>query len=481
MRSAERVDLAALRADLAAAPDAQRMHSLDLGLLADTRGAVGGLSELVADLCPPGSPVVVLAAATDIQVQGRQLRDVVEDALGPQFKVRWCVIGPAAGRVHADEATVAAAAAAASGATCVVTVGSGTITDIGKAAAHAPARLVCVQTATSVNGYADPFSVLLRRGVKRTTRTRWPDALVIDPDVLISAPAGLNRAGLGDELAMFTATADWYLAAALGGARATDTPARAGDDPTWHPTVAWLTRSRGDDLAILAGQLGSADGLAGLSRILTLSGIAMGVAGSTAPASGMEHAISHLLEMAADARGEPGSLHGAQVGVASIVAAAAWSLVRARVAERGLGRPATQPDPDEARSQIERAFAWLDPSGAMAAECFEGYAVKLRALADGGGPLRRLADSWAAHDALLSDLLTDATSIRAALTSAGLPVTFGQLDSPVSATTARWAVVVCALQRRRVSVADLAMLLGAWGEDDIDQVLADAGVLTGSP
>ncbi|HSR83198.1 MAG TPA: iron-containing alcohol dehydrogenase, partial [Streptosporangiaceae bacterium] len=233
-------------------------------------------------------------------------------------------------------------------------------------------------------------------------------------------------------------------------------------------------------LAILAGQLGSADGLAGLSRILTLSGIAMGVAGSTAPASGMEHAISHLLEMAADARGEPGSLHGAQVGVASIVAAAAWGLVRARVAEGGLARPAAEPDPDEARSQIERAFAWLDPSGAMAAECFEGYAVKLRALADGGGPLTRLADSWTAHDAVLSELLTDPASIRAALTSAGLPVTFGQLDSPVSATTARWAVAVCALQRRRVSVADLAMLLGAWGEDDIDQVLADAGVLTGS-
>jgi glycerol-1-phosphate dehydrogenase [NAD(P)+] len=184
--------------------------------------------------------------------------------------------------------------------------------------------------------------------------------------------------------------------------------------------------------------------------------------------------------MAADARGEPGSLHGAQVGVSSIVAAATWCHVRTRAAERGLGRPATLPDPDDARSQIERAFAWLDPSGAMAAECFEGYAVKLRALANGGGPLTRLADSWDAHDAVFSELLTSPANILAALTSAGLPVTFAQLDGPVSAKTARWAVAVCALQRRRVSVADLAMLLGAWSDDDIDQVLADAGVLTGS-
>jgi len=477
--SASRVDLDALRAQLAAAPDAHRTHPLDLGVLCDTQGAVGALPDLIADLCAPGSPVVVLAAATQIQVRGRRLRDVVEDALSPRFKVRWCVIGPVDGRVHADEATVAAAAATASDAACVVTAGSGTITDIGKAAAPASAPLVCVQTATSVNGYADPFSVLLRNGVKRTTPTRWPDALVIDPDVLISAPADLNRAGLGDELAMFTATADWYLATALGGARSTGVPVPAGDD-AWHPAVAWLTRSQGDDLADIAGRLGTADGLARLSRILTLSGIAMGVAGSTAPASGMEHAISHLLEMAADARGEPGSLHGAQVGVASIVAAATWRHVRARVAERGLGRPAALPDPDEARIQIERAFAPLDPSGAMAAECFEGYAVKLRALADGGGPLTRLADSWDAHDAVFSELLASPASIRAALTSAGLPVTFGQLDSPVSAKTARWAVAACALQRRRVSVADLAMLLGAWSNDDIDQVLADAGVLTGS-
>ena len=92
-------------------------------------------------------------------------------------------------------------------------------------------------------------------------------------------------------------------------------------------------------LAELAGCLDSADGLAGLARILTLSGIAMGVAGSTAPASGMEHAVSHLLEMAGDARGEHGSFHGTQVGVASILAAATWQHVRDRIAEHGLDRP----------------------------------------------------------------------------------------------------------------------------------------------
>ena len=68
----------------------------------------------------------------------------------------------------------------------------------------------------------------------------------------------------------------------------------------------------------------------------------MGVTGSTAPASGMEHAVSHLLEMAATATGETSpsgqSLHGEQVGVASIVAAATWARVRDAIAGGALGR-----------------------------------------------------------------------------------------------------------------------------------------------
>src|SRR5262249_41583069 len=158
--------------------------------------------------------------------------------------------------------TVAAAAAAAAGAGCVITVGSGTITDIGKAAASGGAPLVTVQTATSVNGYADPFSVLLRHGVKRTTPSRWPDALVIDPAVLQGAPPDLNRAGAGDLMAMFTAPADWYLASAITG-RGPVPADRAGDpaepnagahtgDPQYHPIVAGLVRARGPRLLELA-------------------------------------------------------------------------------------------------------------------------------------------------------------------------------------------------------------------------------------
>ena len=211
--------------------------------------------------------------------------------------------------------------------------------------------------------------------------------------------------------------------------------------------------------------------------MLTLSGMAMGVAGSTAPSSGMEHAISHLLEMAAAGRGQRASFHGAQVGVASIVAARTWVHVLRIIADGGLDRRPALPDPDTVRSRISRAFAGLDPGGSMAAECFDDYARKLLRLraADGpGGALGVLRSSWPAHRAALDTMLVDPATLADALRSAGLPARFRDLAEPVDDATAYWAVANCPLLRRRFCVADLAMLLGAWEDADVEDVLAGA-------
>ena len=52
---------------------------------------------------------------------------------------------------------------------------------------------------------------------------------------------------------------------------------------------------------------------------------------------------------------------------------------------------------------------------------------------------------------------------------------------PVDDTTARWAVANCPLLRQRFGVADLATLLGAWEEADVDEVLAAPSSKCGSP
>ena len=250
---AVRIDLDALRAEFAASPGA-RLQPLGLGRVIDGEGALDELARAVADFPRSGEGVVVLAAATPMRVAGWDLRAEATEVLGRGFAVDWVTLGPADGQVHADEETVSAARKATAGAGCVVTIGSGTITDIGKVSTSIGTPLVAVQTATSVNGYADSFSVLLRRGVKRTSASRWPDTLLIDPAILRAAPPELNRAGVGDLMAMFTATADWYLASAVSDACHLDTAAARGE-PHYNATVAGIVRAHGGRLLALAAGL----------------------------------------------------------------------------------------------------------------------------------------------------------------------------------------------------------------------------------
>ena len=270
---AVRIDLDALRAEFAASPGAGRLQPLGLGRVIDGEGALDELARAVADFPRSGEGVVVLAAATPMRVAGWDLRAEATEVLGRGFAVDWVTLGPADGQVHADEETVAAARKATAGAGCVVTIGSGTITDIGKVSTSIGTPLVAVQTATSVNGYADSFSVLLRRGVKRTSASRWPDTLLIDPAVLRAAPPELNRAGVGDLMAMFTATADWYLASAVSDGCHLDTAAARGE-PHYNATVAGIVRAHGGRLlalaAGLAGRLGR-DGRPGRTAGRTVS------------------------------------------------------------------------------------------------------------------------------------------------------------------------------------------------------------------
>jgi hypothetical protein len=111
----------------------------------------------------------------------------------------------------------------------------------------------------------------------------------------------------------------------------------------------------------------------------------------------------------------------------------------------------------------------------MAAECFDDYARKLRRLGSGGdpgAPLAALRSSWAAHRAVLEDVLIGPAPLAGALRSAGLPVRFRDLAEPVDDATACWAVASSPLLRQRFGVADLAMLLGAWEDADVEEVLA---------
>ena len=442
------------------------LRAVDIGADALLR-----LPAMIQAIAPaPGVPVsrvVVLSDAVPKKRLGEEATALVTSLLSGASgagDVHRVTVLEGAGGVHADERTVAAAVAAAAGASVIVTVGSGTVADIGKAVTARlgePAHVV-VQTALSVNGYADDQSVLLTDGVKRTTPTRWPDGLIADTQLLAEAPLQLNLAGVGDLLAMFTAPADWRIACLLG------------MDDKYAEDVVTMVKEHGPAVLRAAPLLREADAgaIELTAKVLTLSGVGMGLAGTTAPASGAEHTVSHLLEMAAARQGRPSAYHGAQVGAAAVLAALAWRHVRQRV--RAGARLMRCPSEDQMRRAVRQAYSSLDPSGAMAEECWRGYQRKLARWRERHGDADQLDP---AHLDDAARLLEEPGVLRAALRRSGAPARMAQLDPPVDAQTTRWALANCHLMRDRFTVVDLACLLGVWEPADVDAVLAEAGML----
>jgi glycerol dehydrogenase-like iron-containing ADH family enzyme len=99
----------------------------------------------------------------------------------------------------------------------VIGLGGGQAIDVAKFVAWSRRLpLFQVPTAMTVNA---PFGH--RAGLRRDGHVRYvgwavPEAVYVDVDVVQSAPAAINRAGIGDILCYHTAHADWRLARDLG-------------------------------------------------------------------------------------------------------------------------------------------------------------------------------------------------------------------------------------------------------------------------
>jgi glycerol-1-phosphate dehydrogenase [NAD(P)+] len=460
-------DLDAVRGRLAASDEAAELQPLGLGRVLLGSGVVDRVPALVGELRgATDCDVVVLADRRPMAGRAGEVKTtVIEGVAGTGIPVRRVDVGDEHAETRADAATIDAATEECSDASVLVSVGSGTVADIGKAVS---ARLddvphVIVQTAASVNGFADDQSVLLVDGVKRTTTTRWADRLVIDTDVIARAPAELNLAGLGDLLATYTAPADWALARLVG------------HDNSYSPTVVALARAHIDAVLDLAEGIPGADpeAIENLSAALTLSGISMGVAGRTAPASGMEHVVSHLIEMV-ERPGQPAALHGAKIGPLAVLAAMVWTRVRARARDGAL-HLLRFPSHDEMRPRVLAAFAERDPSGRMGEECWRGYSRKLERWHASRELLAGLPDRWERFDAELDGLLATPERLIDAVRRSGVPLRVGPLG--IDEQTLGWALGNCHLMRDRFSIADLAFFLGCWEREDVEELLADAAAL----
>ena len=465
LEGADPTDLAGLREALALADPEGKLAPIGMSSIEIGGDALSLLPEVVSNLAR-GPRVVLAMDATPMRRNDGDPKDEAERLLAGRFEVRRAVVGEGRAQLHADEEALAEAEAAVRDADCVVAVGSGTVTDVCKEATARPSAppLVVVQTAASVNAFSDDVSVLLKSGTKRTVPSRWPDALLVDLATLADAPPAMNLAGFGDIISMWTAPADWYLASAVG------------MDDSYHPApVAMLygggSELLGDGAALRRGDPGALDRLA---RVLTLSGITLGIAGKTAPLSGTEHLVSHLIDMAAEQAGNPVAFHGAQVAVATIPVAAAWEVFLTEFDPSMLDLQRLFPDEAALEPVVREAFATIDPSGGVGEECWSDYARKLTLWRRSRGHVERFFGEWPEHRARMLEMVLPPERLAGALREAGAPARFGELDPPVAPGVARWALANCHLMRNRFTLADLLFFAGWWDDAFVERMLERA-------
>jgi glycerol-1-phosphate dehydrogenase [NAD(P)+] len=369
------------------------------------------------------------------------------------------VVQLGAGTVRADEETVEQAVAEVGEHRLLISVGSGTLTDIAKVTAQRTgSRHVAVQTACSINGFIADRSVLVIAGAKRTVQSRWPDVLVADTDILASAPWQLNLAGVGDLSTVPNAVAEWRLAARLGHGPPYNA-AVVDDILAANPVLPRLARAARD---------AEPGGIADLARLLAASGLSMGIVGSTAPASGTEHAVSHLMEMARSRQGRPAAAHGMQVTVATRLAVRVWQLVDATI--RSGDAKVHIPDEATSRDAVTRAFAEFDPQ--TAEECWTAYSAKRDWLLANQSELETLVSDW---DAFARSLrLSTPEQFDEISQASGLPTRAEDLGAGYDDDLLFWALRNSHLLRERISIADLADVLGVWSDETARSIVADA-------
>jgi glycerol-1-phosphate dehydrogenase [NAD(P)+] len=197
-------------------------------------------------------------------------------------------------------------------------VGSGTINDITRYCSfNRNTPFISLPTAPSVDGFASVVAPIVVNGFKDTYSTQPPLAIFADLNTLCSAPKSMIAAGFGDILGKYTALADWKLGRLLW------------DEP-FSPEIASRMAKALDSCVRNAEGINqaSAQGVTELMFGLVESGICMLLNGNSRPASGAEHHLAHYWEMKLLRQGRTAILHGAMVGVGTVLIARRWEQIR---------------------------------------------------------------------------------------------------------------------------------------------------------
>lgn len=184
----------------------------------------------------------------------------------------------------------------------VIGIGGGKVIDAAKYCGFLRnLAFISIPTSASSDGFSSASASLLVEGRRKSVPARLAYGIVVDTQIIKSAPKKFIYSGIGDMVSKITALYDWKFEEEHGYGKVNDFATMIAKKAV-NSFVRTPFESIEEDLFIKE-----------LLDSLAMSGIANEIAGSSAPTSGSEHLISHALDKMLD---QP-QLHGIQVGIAT--------------------------------------------------------------------------------------------------------------------------------------------------------------------
>ncbi len=193
----------------------------------------------------------------------------------------------------------------------IIGIGSGVIQDLCKYVSfYNKMPYIIVATAPSMDGYASNGAAMITDGMKVTYPAGLPNAIIADVEVLANAPMDMIKAGYGDIIGKFSALNDWKLSKCV-------------NDEYFCEYIYNLTMEQIDRTLKLASGIleRKEESIKTLMEALVIIGILMSFAGSSRPASGSEHHLSHFFEITGLIDNTEYFPHGIDVAYSTVITA----------------------------------------------------------------------------------------------------------------------------------------------------------------
>ena len=278
-----------------------KTHQCDIEYVYVEKGAIARLDTI----CGQKENILVVADENTYSAAGEK----VEQALGGRTMKKVIFSGETV--LIPNEDAIDRVRAEISGIDMILGIGSGVIQDLCKYVSFfARIPYIIVATAPSMDGYASSGAAMILKGMKETVPAGLPKAIIADIDVLKDAPLDMIKAGYGDIMGKYSALCDWALSHKVNNEYFCQ---------YIYDVVFEMVKST---LNVADGLLNRDDeSIKILTEALIVVGIMISFAGSSRPASGSEHHLSHFFEIVGIINNKPYFVHGIDVAYSTVITA----------------------------------------------------------------------------------------------------------------------------------------------------------------